>query len=100
MKKTTLKVVRELDGIHPNGTKSRIKILLGDPYLHDHSFRYPIAIEGIHFEHTYPDIRGVDPLQCILLSAELAKGMIEDYLEHGGQLFYPNSSQAYDLKNW
>ncbi|NJK92005.1 MAG: hypothetical protein HC904_09380 [Blastochloris sp.] len=95
-----MKVVRELDGILPDGAKTRVKIYLGDPYPHGNCFRCPIAIEGIHFEHQYPDIGGSDPLQSILLAVSLAKGMIEDFLAHGGRLFYPDTQTKYDMEHW
>lgn len=95
-----LKVVREFDGILPDGTKSRIKIYLGEPYPHGNSFRCPLAIEGIHFEHKYPDIGGSDPLQSMLLAVSLAKGMMEDFIAHGGRLFYPDSEIKFEMETW
>ena len=96
----SLKVVREFDGILPDGTKSHVKISLGEPYSHGNSFRCPVTIEGIHFEHQYPDIGGSDAMQSILLAIELSKGMIKDFLDHGGMLFYPNTDVKFEMENW
>jgi hypothetical protein len=100
MKTKSTRVVREFDGIMPDGAKSHIKIYLGDPYSFGKSFRCPLAIEGIHFEHQYPDIGGSDPLQSMTLAISLAKKMIEDFVEQGGLLFYRGTQTKYEMEYW
>jgi len=95
-----LKIVREFDAVTPDGAKSRINLLLGDPYPSGFSFRCPVSIQGEPLEHKLPDIGGYDPLQSILLAIDLAKGIFSDFLEHGGKLYYRDSDKEFEIENW
>lgn len=100
MDSKTLAIVREMDGIRSDGSRSKIKISMGTPYPSDDFFKCPIGIEGIHFDHSFPDMVGVDALQSIHLASLFAKRMLEDFVEHGGRLYYSGSEDEYELSDW
>jgi len=94
---TDLRCLRVLDGIHPDATRTVVKIFLGQPYQpsESNSYRCPVRIEGLDYFQAFPDIGGRDALQSVELAISFADSMLDDYTTRGGKLFYPDSKESY-----
>lgn len=94
---TDLRCLRVLDGIHPDATRTVVKIFLGQPYQpsESKSYRCPVRIEGLDYFHAFPDIGGWDALQSVELAISFANSILLDYTARGGRLYYPDTEEAY-----
>src|SRR5947209_20546293 len=79
---------RTLDGITPSGERTRIVVSLAQPYPWLNSYRCPVRIAGLDYDYTPPDIAGSDAVQALLLAISMAFGLVDDFVQRGGRVFY------------
>src|SRR5262245_30096587 len=87
--------VRHLKAKWSNGSTHDVTFELGAPYPSGNSFRCPIRINGLQPEYAPPDIGGFDAIHAITGSLEFIRFLLEQHLELGGKLFYPDDDTPY-----
>ena len=93
---------RTIDVLHTDGRVIRITPKIGQPYkvLSD-EWACPVAIDGFH--ERIPDIRGIDAWQALQLSQQLLAKLLQDLLQEGCRLYWPQTSDPMtktDLFAW
>ena len=84
---------RELIGETVARGRFPVRIRIGKPYpASDVDWACPVAVEGM--EWPFPDMHGVDSLQALTLALYIARQSLEDFLEKGGTLFWPEGEAA------
>lgn len=93
MPMTELVAERELIGETAVRGRFPVRIRIGKPYpANDLDWACPVKVEGM--EWPFPDMHGVDSLQALTLALYLARQSLEDFLQKGGSLFWPEGEPA------
>jgi len=90
---------RILDGIKPDGQRTRIFVSFGRPYEVSGGFRCPVRITGLDYDYTPPDIAGWDAIQALLLAISTAASLLDDFVVRGGKVFYPDTETPYEFSD-
>jgi hypothetical protein len=76
---------RNLVAIHSAQGELSVRIDIGLPYqCSDNEWACPIALEGLY--NKLPDVHGEDSFQALMLAQNLARTLLNDFVEKGGQL--------------
>ena len=74
-------------GVDKHGNDVQISVRVGMPYASDGGdAACPLSILDLH-QHL-PEIRGVDTLQALCLAIHTAKGLLKNFIEQGGKIYY------------
>ena len=83
----------ELRWLKADGSEVSVTARVGIPYESgDGEYRCPVEIEG--FDGRYPDIAGASSLQALCLAIQLLANRLNDLLQEGGRLVYPDDSST------
>jgi hypothetical protein len=78
--------------IDADGRGFEIHLMVGKPYPHEHGdWACPLALEGLHGR--FPDIRGVDSWQSLVLALKLSRNLLEYFVEDGGKLYWEKGGE-------
>lgn len=80
---------RELIGKRRDGTRFRVLVRIGRPHSAD-GFEWKCSLQMDEFLPKQMDISGVDSLQALSLAIRLVRHRLVDFVEDGGQLFWPD----------
>jgi hypothetical protein len=90
---------RTLDGIKPDGQRTRLVVSFARPYEVSGGFRCPVRVAGLDYDYTPPDIAGWDAIQALLLAISMAASLLDDFVVRGGRVFYPDTDTPYDFSD-
>jgi len=80
---------REMLGQRNGTEKFSVSVRIGEPYrVNDVSWACPVAVEGV--DEKLADMHGIDSWQALMLAVSLARSRLEDFLEKGGKLYWPD----------
>jgi hypothetical protein len=83
---------RELVGEAAGRGRFAVRIRIGKPYSSDVDWACPVTVEGVDWP--FPDMHGIDSLQALTLALQFARHAIENFLQKGGTLFWPEGEPA------
>jgi hypothetical protein len=89
---------RSVDLVKPTGERVHFRVEFGPIYPASKDFRCKVCFHG--WGNSPPDICGYDSLQALLLAVDLVYGILADFIERGGRIFWPGTSEDYDLDAW
>ena len=89
---------RELLGLKPDGSKSKIIIRIGMPYQSS-EVDWACPIEAIGLHKKLADIHGIDSFQALMLSLHLLKQILSRYVEEGGKLYFSDSQTEISIED-
>jgi hypothetical protein len=84
-------------GCQPGGERFEIQVEVGSPYQYDdrgEEWACPISLFPLY--RRLADIHGGSSLQALCLALTLAKTLLDDFVEKGGQLTY-DTGESFDL---
>jgi len=90
---------RTLDGIKPNGERTRIVISYARPYEVTGGFRCPVRVAGLDYDYTPPDMTGWDAVHALVSAITLSASLLDDFVVRGGQVFYPDTETPYEFSD-
>lgn len=78
---------RTIYAIDKDSRGFEIRLMIGKPYPDPPNvWACPVAMVGLH--GTFPDMRGVDSWQALMMAQRLIDGLLTGFVEDGGRLFY------------
>ncbi len=87
--------VRRLKATWPDGSTHDVVIEIHRPSPSGNSFRCPVRVDGLYPDYSPPDMGGFDEIQALTSSLKMVRFLLEQHLEQGGHLLYPESNQPY-----
>jgi uncharacterized protein DUF6968 len=78
-----------------DGSERPVRVRVGRPYV-DGAGIWACPVELSGFEQRYPDIRGEDSLQALVLALSLVWRRLQDFVEKGGTVL-DREGHAYTL---
>ena len=86
-------VERSFDLLKPGGERVRFTVSYGPVYQRGEDFFCPIQFAG--WANPPPDIQGGDSLEALLHAVGLVHAILQDFIKHGGRVFYAGTDYDY-----
>ncbi len=98
MEATGVFAERTVDLLTSKGERIPFRVRFGPIESVTQSFRCKVSFEG--WGDSPPAIWGYDSVQAFLLSITLVHSILSDFVGQGGRVFWPGTSEDYDLSAW
>ena len=87
---------RSLVAVKPNGERIAVELAIGHPYeLTPEEWAISVSMRGIRAR--LGDIHGIDAWQVIQLAYSFIGQLMEQFVEEGGRLYWPETDEPIEL---